>query len=491
MSQRLIVDALTEDDPVKAQTQSDSAPVPPLLLLTLLLGGTVISFSNSALNPAIPVFMSVFSVNVVVGSWVLNAYILAMSVGLMLSGYLSSKYSSRHLYSASIGLFTLGALLGVFAQNMDTIIIARAIQGLAGGITIPLSIGLLYRFYPAAQHGRVMALWGVVVMLSLALGPLLGAILVAQLAWWSLFAVTLPIGVLTMLLAYAVLPRNDADRQASSFDGRGFVLLLGGFGLLMFGLQRLGQASISAGWVVAFIALQIVIGIIWWRYEYQHDNPLIKVRLLGNRTYLYSTIISVSQTIGMLLCLLLLPIIIQEVMQEDAIWTGWVLMVGTLVASLTTHVAGRIVDKQGARLIGMIGIGVSAVATLLLGAVMTHPSLLAIMLLMCLRGVGVGLAYLPTTTVGFSSLPKQQVTDGAALNNISRRICSAVVIVQVGVYIDMRQQQLTQSTSISEVSANLAQATAIQEVFMVVAVLLLLTLPIAAKLPAYRTVQAA
>lgn len=177
-------------------------------------------------NKLIPVFMSVFDVDIVMGGWVLNAYVLAMSVGLMLSGYLNKKFPFKYVYLAAIFGFMLGSVIGMLASSMGFVIIARAIQGLSGGLIIPLSIGILYQIYPQKQHGRVMALWGIVIMMSLAFGPLVGAYLVEQFAWWTLFAITLPLSMAVMAMVWWLIPDMRSHDKKSPFDTIGFVSLL-------------------------------------------------------------------------------------------------------------------------------------------------------------------------------------------------------------------------------------------------------------------------
>ena len=457
------------------------------VLLTLLLGGTVVSFSNSALNPAIPVFMSVFDVDIVMGGWVLNAYVLAMSVGLMLSGYLNKKFPFKHVYLAAIFGFMLGSVIGMLASSMSFVIIARAIQGLSGGLIIPLSIGMLYQIYPQQQHGRVMAIWGIVIMMSLAFGPLVGAYLVEQFAWWTLFAITLPLSVAVMAMVWRLIPDMRSHDQETPFDIIGFVSLIIWLLAMMIWLSTL-KIDFTHGIsrrddllkIVALGALSILFllsAVAWWAYERRQRHPLLNVRLFNNKTYLHSNIISISQTVGLMLCLLLLPVLIQDVMGENALWTGVVLMVATLVASITTHYAGKRVDKRGARGIGMAGITISALSTLMLAWCLYQPTLWLLILTMSVRGVGVGLAYLPTTTVGFSSLPKDSVTEGAALNNISRRIISTIVITLTTLYIHSRSAQLLAAGS------DVGIASAIQEILVIIALRLLFTLPSACKLP--------
>ncbi|MFT5097070.1 MAG: EmrB/QacA subfamily drug resistance transporter [Psychrobacter okhotskensis] len=457
------------------------------VLLTLLLGGTVVSFSNSALNPAIPVFMSAFDVDIVMGGWVLNAYVLAMSVGLMLSGYLNKKFPFKHVYLAAIFGFMLGSVIGMLASSMSFVIITRAIQGLSGGLIIPLSIGMLYQIYPQKQHGRVMALWGIVIMMSLAFGPLVGAYLVEQFAWWTLFAITLPLSMAVMAMVWWLIPDMRSHDKKSPFDTIGFVSLLIWLLAMMVWLSTLkidftsGLSSNDGLLEIATLGLLsvgfLLSAMVWWAYERRQRHPLLNVRLFSNQTYLHSTIISITQTVGLMLCLLLLPVLIQDVMGESALWTGVVLMVATLVASITTHYAGKIVDRRGARSIGIFGIVISALSTFMLAWCLYQPTLWLLMLIMCVRGVGVGLAYLPTTTVGFSSLPKDSVTEGAALNNISRRIVSTLFIALATIYIDGRGAQLLAAGSRE------STASAIQEVLVIIAVILIFTIPSACKLP--------
>lgn len=451
------------------------------VLLTLLLGGTVISFSNSALNPAIPVFMSVFDVDIVMGGWVLNAYVLFMSVGLMLSGYLHKRFAFKPVYLTAIMGFMLGSVIGMLASSMTMVIVARAVQGLSGGLTIPLSIGMLYQIYPQHRHGRVMALWGIVIMMSLAFGPLIGAYLVEQFTWWTLFAVTLPLSALVMMMVWLLLPNIGSPKASKFFDSIGFVSLLVWLLALMTWLSMLKtdfHASLASMIETSLLAAMFLIFFMgWWAYERRQSQPLLNVRLFSNTVYLHSTIISVTQTLGLMVGLLLLPILIQEVMGESALWTGVVLMTATLMSSITTHFAGKRVDKHGARSIGILGIIISASSMLMLAWCLYQPTLWLLILIMSIQGVGVGLAYLPTTTVGFSSLAKEVVTEGAALNNISRRIVSTIFITLVTVYVAGRGAQLLAAGHMQSIG------TAIQEIFVILAVILFLTVFSARRLP--------
>jgi MFS family permease len=149
------------------QSLSNSA-----VIFSLLLGGVVVSLSNSALNPAIPLFMQVFGVPLVSASWVLNAYVIAMAIGLIMVSYLATIFARKTLYLTALAVFGLGSMMGYFSPSIDWVIGARFLQGLAGGILIPLSVGILYQIVPHQRQGQTMGLWGMVVMLGLAVGPL-------------------------------------------------------------------------------------------------------------------------------------------------------------------------------------------------------------------------------------------------------------------------------------------------------------------------------
>ena len=455
------------------------------VLFILLLGGTVVSFNNSALNPAIPVFMSVFDVDIIIAGWVLNAYMLSMSVGLMLSGYLNKRFAFKPVYSSAVLGFMLGSVLGMLAPSMPIVIVARALQGFSGGLIIPLSIGMLYQIYPQHKHGRVMALWGIFIMMSLAFGPLIGAYLVEQFAWWTLFAATIPLSALVIVMVWLFLPQFRSPTINSSFDMVGFVSLLVWLLALMTWLSTLktdfqvNLANVIDTGLLAILFLMFFV--IWWVYERRQNQPLLNVHLFTNEIYLHSTIISVTQTLGLMVGLLLLPILIQEVMGESALWTGVILMSATLMSSITTHFAGKRVDRHGARGIVILGILISSSSMLMLAWCVYQPTFWVLMVVMSVQGVGVGLAYLPTITVGFSNLSKEVVTEGAALNNISRRIVSTVFITLVTVYVAGRGAQLLANGSTQSIAA------AIQEIFVMLAVILFLTVFSARRLPKENT----
>lgn len=450
------------------------------VLMTLLFGGVVVSLNNSALNPAIPVFMQVFDVNIVMASWVLNAYMLGMSVGLMLSGYLSRRFAFKPVYIAAFVGFGLSSFVGLQATSMAEVIVARAIQGVCGGLIIPFSIGLIYQLYPQNKHGRMMALWGIVIMLSLSIGPLFGAYLVEKLGWQLVFSTNAGLSIILLLTALILLPITEPEQTQKSFDLFGFISLFIWLVALTTWLSKLsiqdftGQALLINS---AIATVFIFTAVRWWQYQSGHNAPIINVQLFRNSVYLNSIIISVSQTLGLMMCLVLMPIIVQQIMGQSAIWTGIALLVATLVTSITTHFAGKKVDRSGARNIGIAGIVISAISTLLLAWCLYAPELWTLIAIISLRGIGVGLSYLPTTSVGFSSLPKEAVTEGAAINNISRRIASTLFIAFMTVYIESRESQMLTTLSAQ------ATAQAMQEVFVFVAAMLVLTLPSAYKLP--------
>ena len=453
------------------QSLSNSA-----VIFSLLLGGVVVSLSNSALNPAIPLFMQVFGVPLVSASWVLNAYVIAMAIGLIMVSYLATIFVRKTLYLTALAVFGLGSMMGYFSPSIDWVIGARFLQGLAGGILIPLSVGILYQIVPHQRQGQTMGLWGMVVMLGLAVGPLVGAYLVKWYGWDALFIINLPLMGLAWALVWHYLPHQQAKIQQRNLDKKGLLglclLLLGGFVWERVAHQY--TAQFSEWMMVAMIGLGGILSYgsyRWWLYEYHHATPLLQVNIFDNRIYRYCTIISVTQTIGLMLYLILLPMLIQQVMHHPATWTGWVLMASTLIASVTTQLVGKIVDKQGARLLGCWGVILTASASFGLAWQLVDISIIAVVIWVCVHGLGVGLAYIPTTTVGFSQLPADKVTEGASLNNISRRICSGLVIWLAMAYVNYRQTQAVNEVGI------------LQELLLLIGGMLLLSLPFAFALP--------
>lgn len=330
--------------------------------------------------------------------------------------------------------------------------------------------------YAKGERGRVTGLWGAAVMLAPALGPLCGSLMLEWFSWRSLFLMNVPIGLVALILGVAVLPASEASER-KPFDLAGYLLIAAGIGLLMIAVGRLRHAdALTDPLNLGMLLAAIVCLVAFVKLELNRTSPLLNLRIFALRGYRLSVIIAVVQSVGMFECLVLLPLLVQVVMGYSAIWTGLSLLCTAAFASLFGNLGGRWLDRHGPRGVVLWGLLMTGGATLGLGMLGAGSSIATVFFLMMVRGAGLGLSYIPITTAGLNALPEPMVTQGAAMNNISRRLVSSLAIVIASLWLEFRLGDGLHSATTPG---------AISEVFMATGLLVLLALPCAWRFPVH------
>lgn len=462
-----------------------------LVVATVLLGTVAISLNNTALNPAIPQFISVFGIDAVTASWVITAFMISMGMTMPVTAWLGNRFGKKRVYLSGLALFLAGSCIGTFAPDMGWVIAARTIQGVAGGLTIPLSLALVFEVYPKEERGRISGWWGMAVMLAPAAGPLLGGLLVQFSSWHMLFAFNIPVGLTGWAIGWYWLPA-PAPRAPQKFDWQGFALVTAGVGILLAALSRVKAASALGDPLNILLVAGALLCLAYFvRVELRQEAPLLNLRIFALPSYSLSVAVVAVQSVGMFGCVVLLPLLVQTVLGYGASWSGVALFATALTAGLCSALGGRLLDRHGPRGGVTAGLLCSALATMGLGLAGQQASLWLIVALMAARGVGLGLSYMPVTTAGLNAIPEQLVTEGAAMNNILRRVMASLAVVVVSLYFELRRAHLLAEGLVP----TSASGAALKEIFVAIGLLLLATLPVALLFPkpgsAARPAQAA
>ncbi|KPX99953.1 YhcA [Pseudomonas amygdali pv. mori] len=443
------------------------------VVFNVLLGTLTVSLSNSSLNPALPTFMEAFQVGPLLATWIVAGFMTSMGMTMPLTSFLSQRIGRKRLYLWGVALFIGGSLLGALANSIALVITARVVQGIASGLMIPLSLAIIFSVYEKHERGRMTGLWSAAVMLAPALGPLCGSLMLEWFSWRSLFLMNVPIGLLALLLGVGMLPDSEPVER-KPFDLIGYLLVASGIGLLMIAISRMHHAQalldpFNQGMVLVAVACLIA----FVRVELSRKAPLLNLRLFNLRGYRLSVIVAVVQSVGMFECLVLLPLLVQTVLGYNPIWTGLALLCTAAFASLFGQWGGKALDRHGPRTVVAIGLLLTGASTLALGMLKADTAIGVVFVLMMIRGAGLGLSYMPVTTAGLNALPEPMVTQGAAMNNISRRLVASLAIVIASLWLEFRLNT----------AGPAATPSAINEVFIATGLLILLALPCAWRFP--------
>ncbi len=406
-------------------------------MAAILVGAFMAILDTSIVNVAVPAMMNAFGVSVTQIEWVATAYMLTLGVVVPASGWLGDSLGYRRLYMASLALFTLGSLLCGLAWNLPSLVAARVVQAVGGGMIMPTTMAMVFRMVPRERLGAAMGIWGMALLLAPALGPTLGGYLVEYFDWRFIFTVNLPIGVVGLVLAALLLP-EFRERRPGGFDLWGFVAAAVGLFCLLLALSK-GQ---SWGWrsepvVLLLYASAVSLTAFAW-IELTHPEPLLDLRVFRYGTFTLANATVVIVTLGLFTGIFFVPLFLQTVRGLGAFEVGLLMMPGALVTGATMPLGGWLYDRFGPRVPVTVGLALLVYATLLLHRLTAETPEATIAGWMALRGVGMGLSMMPATTAGMAFVPTSLVSRASAVNNIIQRVAGSFGIAVFGSLLERR-----------------------------------------------------
>lgn len=458
-----------------------------LVVITVLLGTFTMILNNSSLNPAIPHFMEIFDVDAVAVSWIITIFMVVMGITMPLTGYLGERFGKKRIYLLGLGIFITGSLLGSVSWDLTSVILFRALQGIGGGLMMPLSMVLIFEVFPKNERGMATGVWGIAIMMAPTIGPTIGGIIVELGSWSWLFLMNVPTGILGLVLGFFFL-KSTTRNPSLRFDWMGFITVTIGVGAVLFALGRISDvADIRSplNLTLLVVGLLCLMAFIW--IEWNKEEPLLNVKIFKIQTYSLSTIVASVQGASLFTAFFMIPLLVQNVYGFNTIVTGLVFLPSALFTGIFMTIAGRQLDRNGPKRIVTIGLLVTGVSTLMLGMLDLHSPIWIVFVLMMFRGMGLGMSNMPATTAGLNAVPDKLISQGSAMNNVLRRMSSSTAIVLISIYFELRRSRLiADGQTLQEGSLQ-----ALNEGFIMVGLLSLLCVPAAIKLkkPVIRSVK--
>jgi EmrB/QacA subfamily drug resistance transporter len=445
-------------------------PVIARLAIVVILGSMMSILDATIVNIAIATLGREFRSPVSTIQWVSTGYLLALAVAVPLTGWSIERFGARRMWLISLTLFTAGSALCGAAWSPGSLILFRVVQGLGGGMIMPIGQTVMARAAGPHRMGRVMSILGVPTMLAPVFGPAIGGLIVDSLSWRWIFYVNVPVGIVAAILSQRFLTREHDERRADSrLDAVGVLLISPGLALVVYGLSKAGGGSgFSNETVVGCILAGVALIGAFILHALRVKQPLLDMRLFRDGSFSFSVLISF--VIGVILfgATFLLPLYYQIARGESPLRAGLLMAPQGVGMAISMPLGGRLTDRLGPGRIVPVGMAVVLLGTIPFTQVGPSTGYALLVAALFVRGLGFGWTMMPAMAAAYRNLSRTAVPRATTALNILVRVGGsfgvAVVAVvlqrQIGARVPGLANVLSQGTSVSASSARVPKRVA-------------------------------
>ena len=367
--------------------------------------------------------------------WIINAYALTFAAGIITASALGDRLGRRRTYVGGLVLFSLASAACALAPNLDVLIGFRAVQGLGAAIVMPLGLTLLTSTFPADRRGAVVGIWGGVAGLGVASGPLVGGVVTEGLDWHWIFWINVPLGIAAVVAILRVMPETYGPR--SRLDPLGMVTASGAMGALVWGVLRAPDAGWGSTEVLVALALGVLLLAAFLVWETVTPEPMVPLTLFRSRVFSSAAATQFLMSASIFATAYVTSQYFQISRGDSPLGTGLRFLPWTMTPLLIAPMAGKLVDRVGARAIAAPGLLLQAVGFVwLLHEAHTHASYGSFVAPFVLAGVGISMALPAPSAAGLNAAPPALLGRAAGVLNTVQQIGQATGVAVVTVVFD-------------------------------------------------------
>lgn len=384
---------------------------------SIMVGAFIVIVDGMIVNIALPKIMSSFGVDVLKIRWVATSYMLASAVVMPATGWLGQRFGNKNLYLFCIAIFVVTSVLCGAAWNVDVLIFFRVIQGIAGGVVMPLSMAIIFTVFPEDKRALGISLWGLGAAFGPAIGPTLGGYLTEYFSWRFIFYVNLPVGILALLSTWIILRPSPREAQAP-FDPLGFFAMATFLVALLMALsdgQREGWDSSYTLTLFAIFGAALAMFIV---VELWQKHPLIDLRLFVNPTFAMGILLGLNLGATAYGSTFLIPLFTDNILDYSVLRSAFVLLPGALFVLVLMPVVGWLVGRMDSRILIVIGLLIFVLFTYLMSRLDPRVAFPTIAAYSLLRGCGLSITFPPWMTSVLKTVPQERARMASGMMNV-------------------------------------------------------------------------
>jgi EmrB/QacA subfamily drug resistance transporter len=358
--------------------------------------------------------------------WIVTGYMLSLAAVIPVTGWAARRFGAKRVYLLSLVLFTAGSALCGLATSTTELIIFRVLQGVGGGMILPIGQLMMAEAAGPKRMGRVMSIVAVPAMLAPILGPTIGGLILDNASWRWIFYVNVPIGVIAVMAALRFLP-NVERAKADPLDFRGLALMATGLPLLTYGLAEIGvTGTVDSVKVIVPTLLGIALVGTFVRHALHTRFPLLDMHLYRRATFASASFTMFCLGAALFGSMILLPLYWQEIRHESVVDTGLLTAPMGLGMAIVMPLAGKLTDRLGGGPLALFGVTLTTITTVPFGLIGAHTPIPLLALAMFLRGMGVGFAFMPAMAAAFAALDRSELPHATPQLNVLQRVGGSI-----------------------------------------------------------------
>lgn len=422
-----------------------------IVAITFVLGLFLEILDTTIIYVAIPTLEKEFGASAASMEWVVIGYLLALAVWIPASGWVGDKFGTKKTFLFALFMFTASSALCGLSQSLNQLIAFRFLQGVGGGMMVPVGTAMLYRSFPPAERARASTVLIVPTVIAPALGPIIGGLIVDNTSWRWIFYVNIPIGVLGFIFG-AIYLREHREPTAGKFDIPGF--FLSGFGLAGV-LYALSQAP-THGWTSVPVLVTGLGGILFFallvKIETSIAEPMLAFRLYKDRIFRNANFTNTLAYGSFAAFLFLLPQMLQGIFGKSALQSGLTTLPQACGVILMSQVVGRLYHTVGPRRLVAGGLAIVSLATLPFVFVGVDTNLNFVRILMFIRGCAMAFSFVPLQASTYANIQARDTGRASAIFSTQRQTSAALGVAIFATIFVSRVNTASATRSITEAS---------------------------------------
>ena len=396
-----------------------------IALIIFIITATILSTAQTIVTTGLTGIMADFHVSSTTVQWIYSSFLLVLGVMIPTSAYIARKYKIRNIIITCLIVFLIGSIICYIAPVIDVLIIGRIIQGIGGGILLPITQIVILKVIPKEKWHAYMGLFGFIIGIAPALAPTVGGIIIDSVGWREIFLLFIIISIVLIIIS-ALGIKLEFDREADyNLDIISLILCSVACLGIMIGFSNIATRGFSFVYVILPIIIGIITLILFSHRQFNIKNPLLDLGILKHKYFFYGTLFSAILYFTMCALNVIMPLFVQNVSYYSATESGLILLPATLIMIIFNFVGSILAMKIGVRKVLIISCILSIIGYLIMMTYDMNSSINYMMITQIIRAIGAGLALMPCVTWTISVV-SGNVEDATAINNTVRQIIGAI-----------------------------------------------------------------